>query len=439
MGEGLTPEIAAKFAAAFGTYVGAGKVIIGRDPRKSGEMFRHAVLAGLLSVGCEVIDLGICPTPTIQLATESLKAQGGIAITASHNPAHWNGIKFIGPEGIFLTEEQGKELREIYDRDQIPWVRWDGLGTVRPYGTAVENHIQKILDLDFLEVELIQARGFRVVLDCCNGAGGTVGPELLRTLGCELIELNCEPHGQFPHNPEPVPEHLNQLCSTVKLHQADAGFALDPDGDRLAIVSDKGEPLGEDYSLAIAIRLILQKRKGTVVVNLSTSKVIDDIATPYRVPVLRTPVGEVHVALCMKQVGAVIGGEGNGGVILPEIHYGRDAFVGMALALQALTEFGGTMTELAESFPKYHVVKKKWQIEHLNWENLVKFFSQEYPEEEIDLTDGLKVSGKDWWIHLRESNTEPILRIIAEASSEEEAIALCNQTMQRLRQLTMRG
>lgn len=436
VGEGLTPEVSTKFAAAFGTYTGRGSIVVGQDSRVSGKPVRYSVLAGLLSVGCDVIDLGICPTPTVQLMTESLKARGGIAITASHNPTHWNGIKFIGPDGIGLNREQGEELLQIYEQDQIQWAKWDRLGSISQDETAVEKHIERTLNLSYVDIDLIRNKRFRVVLDCCNGAGGKLCPQLLRMLGCEVIELNCKPTGLFAHDPEPIPDHLGDLCSVVKAHLADVGFALDPDGDRLSIVSNKGKPLGEEHSLAIATELILQKRKGRVVVNLSTTKAIDDIATEHGVPVIRTPVGEVYVAKCMKEVGAIIGGEGNGGVILPEAHFGRDAQVGMVLALQHLAEFDGTMAELAETIPSYHIVKKVFEGRDLDLEKAVDVFLEGYPDGKVDLTDGLKIIGNSWWIHLRKSNTEPTIRVIAEARPEEEATRLCDQALERLHRLT---
>ena len=329
VGESLTPDIFLKYSSAFGNLCRSGKVVIGRDSRVSGEMMRSAVVAGLLSTGCRVIDLGICSTPTVEIAVEGLKAKGGIIITASHNPIQWNALKFVGTDGIFLSERENRKLLDLVKNDRIKYQPWNKLGKIGFDNSWSRKHIKNILRLKQIDVKKIRQRMFRVVLDCCNGAGGVVSPDLLKAIGCNVIELNCKPDGMFPHDPEPTPKNLTSLCRAVKRHHADLGFANDPDVDRLAIVSEKGIPLGEEATLALAVKFILScKANSSVVVNLSTSRMIDDIAKQFDSRVYRTQVGEAHVARKLKEVKGVTGGEGNGGVILPDLHYGRDALVG---------------------------------------------------------------------------------------------------------------
>src|SRR4030067_745590 len=335
VGDGLTPTLVDKYASAFG-YSSKGKIVIGRDTRNTGEMIKNLVISSLVAAGCEVIDIGICPPPTVELAVLDLKAQGGIVITASHNPIEWNALKFINSEGMFITEAQKNKIEKLAQNETVKYSVWDKIGKMSKDSFQIEKHINKILNLSLVNQEKIREKRFKVVIDCVNGAGSFASQVLLEKLGCEVIKINCQNTGTFPHPPEPVPSNLTQLCDTVRQYQADIGFANDPDADRLAIVSEKGEAIGEEYNLVLATKYVLSKKRGPVVVNLSTTKMIDDIARMYNSPVHRTKVGEANVGLKLKQVKGVIGGGGNGGVILPEMDYGRDALVGLSLILSYL-------------------------------------------------------------------------------------------------------
>ncbi|PYO07488.1 MAG: phosphoglucosamine mutase, partial [Gemmatimonadetes bacterium] len=363
VGEALTPEIVAKFAAGFGAWTlarsgGKARVVVGRDSRVSGPMFQPVVHAALQSVGCDVIDVGMVPTPTVQLAVEHHQADGGLAITASHNPIEWNALKFIAPSGLFLDGAEGAEMRKIVDGN-IPRATWDKLGTVSQDKDAAREHIERILALPFLDVAGIRKKGFRVGLDCVRGAGGAFMPVLLELLGCKLATINMEPDGRFPRPPEPVAENLGELQKLVQDSHCDIGMAVDPDVDRLALVSDEGVAIGEDYTLALAAKEVLRHRKGVIVTNLSTSLIVDDIAREAGTRVIRAPVGEVNVATRMRAENAPVGGEGNGGVILSELHLGRDAPVGAALMLQLLLEEGRPLSKIVASYPHYIIVKDK--------------------------------------------------------------------------------
>src|SRR3954464_1986529 len=365
VGDALTPEVIAKFAAGFGAWAlkrsgGKACIVVGRDSRVSGPMFQPVVHAALQSVGCDVIDVGMVPTPTVQLAVEHHHADGGLAITASHNPIEWNALKFIGASGLFLDGAEGKQMRKVVD-GQIPRATWDELGTVSVDKDAAREHIEKILALPFLDVEGIRKKGFRVGLDCVRGAGGVFMPVLLELLGCKLATINMEPDGRFPRPPEPVAENLGELQRLVEDSHCDIGMAVDPDGDPLPPPSDEGVAIGEDYTLALAAKEVLRHRKGVVVTNLSTSRIVDDIAAEAGTRVIRTPVGEVNVAVRMRAENAPIGGEGNGGVILSELHLGRDAPAGAALMLQLLLEEGDKrpLSRIIAAYPRYIIVKDK--------------------------------------------------------------------------------
>lgn len=425
VGEGLTPKGVMNFAQAFGDFVKSGKVVVGRDTRVTGDMMKNAVSAGLLATGCDILDIGICPTPTTQLAVENLKADGGIMITASHNPIMWNGLKLIGSDGLFLDAQQGEEVLRLAQQESFALVSWDKIGVAVHYSKAVEEHLEAILALDYIDVTQIHARTFRVVLDCVCGAGSVMLPELLHRIGCEIIPINCEPSGRFPRDPEPVPENLTELCDVVKKEGADLGLAVDPDSDRLALVSEKGEPLGEERTLALAVKFILTKKSGPVAINASTSRATEDVARAAGSTVFRTKVGEINVAKKMREIGAVIGGEGNGGVILPDIHLGRDAPVGIALTLQHLAEFGGTLSELNSTLPHYVITKDKVALGNIDPQAALAKIKKKYAHENLDLTDGVKIVRGHSWVHIRPSNTEPIIRVIAEAPTEAEANNLC--------------
>lgn len=426
VGEGLTPEVALTFAQAFGTYCKTGKVVLGRDSRVSGPMLHGAVTAGLLATGCDVIDLGIASTPTTQLATEKQHAAGGIILTASHNPVMWNGMKLLAHDGLFLDGEEGAKVNAIRASRAFALKTWDQLGALRAYNNAVSDHLQAVLGLSYLNVEQIRRRRFKVVADCVNGAGGVIVPQLLDSLGCDVTYLNLEPHGRFPRNPEPTPENLTELGRAVQEHRADIGLAVDPDADRLALVSEKGKPLGEEYTLALAVDFFLRRKKGKVAVNVSTSRVIDDLAEKHGCTVERTKVGEINVAKRMREIGAVIGGEGNGGVISPEVHLGRDSLVGIAFILQHLAEFQGPLSELHHALPQYVMCRKKLELDDQQKAKAVLQKLQDvYAHEQLDLLDGIKILHERSWVQVRASNTEPILRVMSEAPTAEVAEQLC--------------
>ena len=425
VGEALTPEIIAQFAAGFGAWAlaragGKAQIVVGRDSRVSGPMFQPVVHAALQSVGCDVLDIGMVPTPTVQLAVEHHHAAGGLAITASHNPIEWNALKFIGPSGLFLDGEEAADMRKVVE-GKIPRATWDKLGVVAKDQDAARDHIEKILALPFLNVDGIRKRGFKVGLDCVRGAGGVFMPVLLELLGCKLATINMEPDGRFPRPPEPTPENLGELQKLVEDSHCDIGMAVDPDVDRLALVSEEGLAIGEDYTLALAAKIVLRHRKGVVVTNLSTSRIVDDIAHEAGSRVIRAPVGEVNVATRMRAEGAPIGGEGNGGVILPELHLGRDAPVGAALMLQLLLEEGKPLSKIVSSYPRYVIVKDKLARPAAPLDTVYEALKRAFPDAEVDTQDGLRLTWPDRWVHIRPSGTEPIVRVIAEAPSAEAA------------------
>ena len=429
VGDFLTPQLIETFAKAFGTFVGQGRVAVGRDTRTSGEMFLHAVCSGLLSTGCIPVDLGVCSTPSVQIRTKETDAIGGIIITASHNPAQWNALKFVGKNGRFLDEYESRSIVDIYHERTFRRCPDEEINKVRHDPHAIESHLQKVLD--YLDVDLIREKKFKVAFDCCNGAGSLMTPRLLQELGCQLIPINTEPNGIFPREPEPTPQHLTQLCSTTKLSGADVGFAQDADADRLAIVNENGEAIGEDYTLALAVQFVLSKTQGPVVVNLSTSRVIEDIAEKYNCPVYRTKIGESNVIDKLIESNAIVGGEGNGGVMIPAIHPCRDSFIGMGLVLQFMAETGCTVSEIVGSVPRYYMVKRKVSLPSDQIFGIVDTLKQQYASANIDTTDGLKILLDDQkaWIHIRPSNTEPILRVVSEAMSQEEAERLNNKIL----------
>jgi phosphomannomutase len=436
VGDGLTPDMVTGFAAAFGEYCGRGKIIVGRDTRTTGEMLRHATLAGLLSVGCDVQDCGIVPTPTIQLAVEKSDAVGGIAITASHNPAPWNALKFFSRDGLFLDERQAAEVFSLRERWQEACVAWDHMGHVSEYPAAIEEHISAVLGCPLFDLPAIRKRNFKVAVDTVCGAGGKAIPQLLAELGCEVVKINSELSGLFPHNPEPLPENIQDLCRLVRDNGCDVGFAVDPDADRLAIVDEAGHPLGEENTLVLATRLVLSKQRGPVVANVSTTQALDDIAQQFDAPIHRTKVGEIHVVRKMQEVKAVIGGEGNGGVIFPGVHLARDAAVGVAMALQSLVESGGSLSGLMGQLPHYEIAKRKIPIGNLNAQDVLAQLSRRFSKEELDHTDGLKVLRSKEWFQVRASNTEPILRVYAEAPTMPQAEKLAQDAVQEIEKMT---
>ena len=425
VGQSLTPTLLTRFAQAFGTHTGSGTIVIGRDPRTSGEMVKHAVVAGVLSTGSRVVDIGVCPVPTVQLQVRHRRAQGGIAITASHNPAEWNALKFIGSSGLFLDAGQARELLDIYHQGEYTKVGGAELRTVEEVEGATDLHIKSILDA--LGPLPQTHKKLRVVLDSCNGAGSLVGPKLIEALGAEVIPINVTPDGSFPRPAEPLPENLTDLRRAVKEHQAHVGFAQDMDADRLAVVSNEGEAIGEDNTLVLAMLYVLGREKGAVVANLSTTSAVEDVAKRFGCPVFLTKIGEVNVTDAMQQHNAVIGGEGNGGVIYPRINFARDSLVGIALVLHLLAESGKSVTELLETVPRYHIVKDKMTCPSHRISTVLRIVREQFAEFPLDTRDGVKVTTKDGWFLVRGSNTEPIIRIVAEAKSEERAKELVSK------------
>ncbi|MBN2365914.1 MAG: phosphoglucosamine mutase [Calditrichaeota bacterium] len=435
VGESLTPETIIKYVSIFGQKNKGQAIIVGGDPRVSSRFIRPIVTGTLMAAGCRVINIGVSPTPTVEIAVKKLKAAGGIAITASHNPMEWNGLKFIGKDGMFLPEREIFTLFQEADQRKRHYTAWQELGNEEHYEKAVEDHLELIYRLPYLEIEKIRKKKYKVALDCVNGAGGVIIPRLLADFGCEVISLNTEPTGEFAHSPEPIPQNLVDLAVAVKKNKADMGIAVDPDVDRMAMISNEGNPLGEEYTLALAVKFLLGKKLGHVVVNLSTSRVIDEIAQYYNVLLFKTKVGEINVSQRMKEVEAVIGGEGNGGVILPEVHPGRDAATGIALILQALTEFNGTLSQLKQSLPQYYILKDKENIRNIDSDKVIDHFSEKFKNEQLDLTDGLRIDRADSWIHLRKSNTEPIIRIIVESRTPEISWRILQEVKEEIHKL----
>ncbi|WKW12806.1 phosphoglucosamine mutase [Pseudogemmatithrix spongiicola] len=442
VGHGLTPEVVARYAAAFGAWAVARAkdrgsrtaIVLGRDSRVTGPLFHSVTRAALESVGADVIDIGLTTTPTLQLAVEHHHAAGGLGITASHNPIEWNALKFIGPDGLFLSAAQGAEMRALVDAG-VPYAEWDALGEVYFDGDAVARHLDAVLALPFIDVDGIRSRNFRVAYDACRGAGGAVIPKLLELLGCEVHAIELEADGRFPRPPEPVAENLVALQTLVQKTGAQIGFATDPDVDRLALVDDTGRAIGEDYTLALATRVVLRHRKGAVVTNLSTSRIVDDMAAEHGVSVVRAPVGEVNVALKMRAVNAVIGGEGNGGVILPELHLGRDAPLGVALLLQMMHEDAEPLSRTVERFPRYTIIKDKLDRPAKPLDAVYAALRDAFADAEADTQDGLRLGWSDRWVHIRPSGTEPIVRVIAEGPDERAARGLVEKGRELLAKL----
>jgi phosphomannomutase len=425
-GDSLTPLDIASFALAYGTMIkknGGSKVVVGRDARISGEMVHNIIVGNLLGIGVHVIDIGMATTPTVEVAVTEEKADGGIIITASHNPKQWNALKLLNSSGEFISQEQGNEMLKLAEAGEFEFVEVDKLGTRTVLENYEDKHIKMILDLPYVDVQAIRAKNFKVALDAVNSVGGVVVPKLLHALGVDTIyELFCEPTGRFAHNPEPLPEHLNNLCTEVKLNKSDLGIAVDPDVDRVAFVDEKGNCLGEEYTLVSVADYILQFKKGPTVSNLSSSKALADITEKHGCEYFASAVGEVNVVTMMKEKGAVIGGEGNGGVILPELHYGRDALVGIALYLSHLAKSGKSASSLQSAYPQYVISKNKVQLEEgINLPDILEKMSEQYGQHPQNKVDGLKIQFEDYWVHLRGSNTEPIIRIYAESSTESTA------------------
>ncbi|MGL6072935.1 MAG: phosphoglucosamine mutase [Fimbriiglobus sp.] len=425
IGSSLTPEAATRFACALGTYLRGGRVVLGRDSRPSGEMLKHAVIAGLTAAGCTVSDVGIVPTPTVGVAVRRLGAVGGIMITASHNPAPWNGLKMFGDDGAVLTAAMGAEVRAIYESGAFQLSTWDKIGTVGSPPDVAEDHLQAVLDC--VSVAQVASQNFAVFLDGNGGAGGPLGCQLLQALGCQVVQHNCEANGDFVHDPEPTPAHLVDVAPWVEQTKSAVGFVLDPDSDRLALIDERGQCVSEELTLALAIKYRLRQATGPVVVNMSTSRVNEDIANAAGCEFLRSAVGEANVVELIRSSGAVIGGEGNGGVIDPRIGWVRDPFIGMAMILSLMAEDKKPISQLVAELPPYAMLKTKFAVNRDKLAAVLAQLETQWPEAKANRLDGLRLNGPDWWLHIRPSNTEPVVRIIAEAPTMAQAETLCLQ------------
>jgi phosphomannomutase len=435
VGEALTPEVVSRYAAAFGAWsIAQGtsrQIVVGRDSRVSGPMFHRIVVGTLQLAGCDVIDIGLTTTPGCQLAVEHHHAAGGLMLSASHNPIEWNALKFIGASGLFLEAAEGTAMRALVESG-IPYASWQQIGTVTEDPDAAKRHLEAVVGIPYVDVAAIRARRFKVALDCVRGAGSTIMPMLLEALGCEVVSINMEPDGRFPREPEPTAENLRELEQLVRASGADIGFAVDPDVDRLALVADGGRAIGEDFTLALAARVVLRHRRGPLVTNLATSLVVEDAAREAGVEAVRAPVGEVNVAVRMRELQAPIGGEGNGGVILPEVHLGRDAPIGAALLLQLLVEEGRSLSALVASLPRYVIVKDKLDRPNASLDTVYGALRAAFPDAVADTQDGLRLAWPDRWVHVRPSGTEPIVRVIAEAPDEAGARELVRRSREPL-------
>ncbi len=428
VGDGLTPVDTVKFVAAYATYIhkttasNSAKIVVGRDARISGDMVHKLVLATLMGMGFDVIDIGLATTPTTEIAVTKEGASGGIVLTASHNPKQWNALKLLDSNGEFLNAQAGEEILKIAEAEDFSFAEVDDLGTVT-IKDYLDAHIQDVLALELVDVEAIKKANFKVAIDCVNSVGGIVIPQLLEALGVQVVfEIHCEPHGHFSHNPEPLPENLTDLIAAIKENKADVGFAVDPDVDRLAIISENGQPFGEEYTLVAISDYVLSHTPGNTVSNLSSTRALRDVTQKHGATYTAAAVGEVNVVAKMKETNAVIGGEGNGGVIYPASHYGRDALVGIALFLTHLAKSKMKVSELRATYPSYYMSKQKIDLTPgINIDELLLAMKEKYKEEDIIDIDGVKIEFKDRWVHLRKSNTEPIIRIYTEAPSSEEA------------------
>jgi len=433
VGESLTPELVTRFATAFGTFRNSGTIIVGRDTRVSGVMLKHLVFGGLMSAGCKIIDLDVAPTPTVALMVQELGADGAVVISGSHNPAEWNALKFFNEQGMYLNEPEWHRLQDLFYQGTFKAVNWQELHDVEHCADAYDVHIRRVLKV--VEARTIRKAHLRVVLDAGNGAGSLITPTLLEKLGCTVVPLHCEPTGLFPRNPEPTFTNVGDLCQAVPEAEAHVGFAQDADADRLAVVNQRGEYLGEEYTLALAARHVLRRRKGLIVTNLSTSRLVEDVAREFDGRVVRTRVHEIHVAERMRSEAAVLGGEGNGGVIDPRVHLTRDSLVAMALILEELAETGLSVSELAEQLPHYVMRKTKLPTTYTAAMNTLTDIKNRFQPQadagtvRIDYTDGIRLDWDDAWVHVRPSGTEPALRVICEATTTERADALCEEFM----------
>lgn len=440
--DNLTPLDTVKFASAFGTWLQKNSnkkdltLVIGRDARISGQMVSSLVSATLQGLGINVIDLGLSTTPTVEVMVAELKADGGIILTASHNPKQWNALKLLNEKGEFINAENGAEVLKLAENEDFKYAQVDDLGKYETRSDAFDIHIQKILDLPMVDAEAIKSKKFKVVLDAVNSTGGISIPPLLEKLGVEVIKLYCEPNGHFPHNPEPLKEHLGDIMDLVKKEKADFGIVVDPDVDRLAIIDENGEMFGEEYTLVAVADYLLKHKKGVAISNLSSSRALRDVAQNHDSEYFASAVGEVNVVNLMKDKNAVIGGEGNGGIIYPDLHYGRDSLVGVVLFLTHLAKENKTVSELRKGYPAYFMGKKKIELTpEIDVDGLLAKMKEAYQNEEVSTVDGVKIDFPENWVHLRKSNTEPIIRIYTEAKSQEEADKLGDDMIAKIKSL----
>lgn len=442
-GENLTPVDVVKFAAAYGTWLkrklnkGNLKIVIGRDARISGQMISDLVSSTLQGVGIDVIDLGLSTTPTVEIMVPYLSAAGGIIITASHNPKQWNALKLLNSKGEFISDQEGKELLTIAENEDFDFVEVDKLGCYKKEENAIELHIDKILQLSLVDVESIQKAQFKIVVDAVNSTGGISVVPLLKKLGVEVIEMYCTPTGDFPHNPEPLEVNLDDIMKRVPSEKADLGIVVDPDVDRLAFICEDGSMFGEEYTLVAVADYVLSETPSTTVSNLSSSRALHDIAKKYNQEYQASAVGEVNVVSKMKEIHALIGGEGNGGIIYPELHYGRDSLVGIALFLSYLSKKKASVKELRNLYPTYFMGKKKIDLSpEINTDLILKKLEDQYKNEDIKTYDGLKIDFSNSWVHLRKSNTEPIIRIYTEAYTQQEADQLADRFIKEIKKIS---
>jgi phosphomannomutase len=440
-GDSLTPTDIVKFTAAFGIMIKNGskscKIVVGRDARLSGDMVNRLVTGTLSGLGIDVVDLGLSTTPTVELAVKDENAQGGIILTASHNPKQWNALKLLNSDGEFISDALGKKMIEIAAKDDFEFATVDKLGTIVEKKDYIQKHIDKILAMDLVDVKAIRAKKFKIVVDAVNSTGGIAVPMLLKALGVEtVIELYCTPDGKFPHNPEPLPENLTEISLQVKRNKADLGIVVDPDVDRLALVCEDGSMFGEEYTLVAVADYVLKHKKGNTVSNLSSTRALRDITEKHGGTYSASAVGEVNVVKMMKETQAVIGGEGNGGIIVPELHYGRDALAGIALFLTHLAKFEKICSMLRASYPDYFISKNKIELTpEINIDDLMKKIQEKYKNQPVNTVDGVKIEFDKEWVHLRRSNTETIIRIYAESRNEATANHLAEKIISDMKQI----
>ncbi len=443
VGDGLNPVDIARFTAAYATYIKANKttdsknIVVGRDARISGEMVNQLVIGTLLGMGFDVVNIGLATTPTTELAVTMENAAGGIILTASHNPKQWNALKLLNERGEFLDAKAGESVLQIAAEESFVFADVDELGKLTVDDSYNEKHIQSVLSLDLVDVEAIIAADFKVAIDCVNSVGGIVLPELLNALGVTKIEeLYCEPNGQFPHNPEPLPENLTAISDLMKQGRADVGFVVDPDVDRLAIISEDGSMFGEEYTLVSIADYVLQYTPGNTVSNLSSTRALRDVTNKHNCTYTAAAVGEVNVVTAMKVTNAVIGGEGNGGVIYPASHYGRDALVGIALFLTMMAKTKMKVSELRKTYPEYYISKNKIELTPaIDVDNVLKVIKENHKQYDVNDIDGVKIDFPTGWVHLRKSNTEPIIRIYSEAGSYDEADSFAKDIIKQIKEI----